>query len=49
MIGTVYENKGRSMRHRAIVVESRTKRREGNYTSSDKAAMSLMQNSDCLA
>jgi len=31
MVGTVYENKGRSMKHRAIIVESRTKRSEGNY------------------
>lgn len=49
MAGTAYENKGRSMRHRAIIVESRTKGSEGNYTSSDKTVMSLMQNSNCLA
>ena len=49
MVGTVYENKGRSMKHRAIRVESRTKRSEGNYSSSDKTVMSLMQNKNYLA
>lgn len=30
MAGTVYENKGRSMKHRAIIAESRAERSEGN-------------------
>lgn len=45
----VNENKGRLMKHRAIIVESRTKRCEGNYTGNDKTVMSLMQNSNYLA
>lgn len=49
MVSTVYENKQRSMKHRAIIVESRTKSSEGNYTTSDKTVMSLMQNSNYLA
>lgn len=49
MVGTVYENKGRSMRHTAVMAENRTESSEGNYTSSDKTVMSLMQNSNYLA
>lgn len=36
MVGAVYENKGRSMRHTAVMAENRIESSEGNYTSGDK-------------
>lgn len=49
MVGTNDENKERSMRHTAVMADSRTESSESNCTRNGKTALPLMQNSGNLA
>lgn len=49
MVGTNDENKERSMRHTAVMADSRTESSESNCTRNGKTAIPLLQNSGNLA